>query len=59
MAVEGQRDPKNAALISSVRTLMNSKVGMISIGGSASSELYRGFSLQVAAQRLLKGFIYS
>ncbi|RWW45465.1 hypothetical protein BHE74_00048691 [Ensete ventricosum] len=32
MAVEGQRDTKNVALIPSVRTLMDSKPGMISIG---------------------------
>ncbi|RRT41455.1 hypothetical protein B296_00047703 [Ensete ventricosum] len=31
MAVEGQRDTKNDALIPSVRTLMDSKLGMISI----------------------------
>ncbi|RWW42946.1 hypothetical protein BHE74_00051454 [Ensete ventricosum] len=32
MAVEGQQDDKNATLISSVRTLMDSKFGVISIG---------------------------
>ncbi|RZR74749.1 hypothetical protein BHM03_00042427 [Ensete ventricosum] len=32
MAVEGQRDPKNAALISSVRILSDYKLGVISIG---------------------------
>ncbi|RWW69364.1 hypothetical protein BHE74_00023032 [Ensete ventricosum] len=46
MAMEGQRDAKNAALIPSVRTLADSK---LSIGdlyrGSASLELYRGSSL--------------
>ncbi|RRT69544.1 hypothetical protein B296_00001733 [Ensete ventricosum] len=31
MVVEGQRDTKNAALILSVRTLMDSKFGLISI----------------------------
>ncbi|RWW46470.1 hypothetical protein BHE74_00047601 [Ensete ventricosum] len=31
MAVEGQRDTKNVALILSVITLMDSKLGMISI----------------------------
>ncbi|RWW48309.1 hypothetical protein BHE74_00045610 [Ensete ventricosum] len=31
MAVEGQRDAKNTALIPSVRTLMDSKLGVISI----------------------------
>ncbi|RRT55837.1 hypothetical protein B296_00001945 [Ensete ventricosum] len=32
MAMEGQRDTKNTALIPSVRTLMDSKLGVISIG---------------------------
>ncbi|RWV80191.1 hypothetical protein GW17_00058575 [Ensete ventricosum] len=32
MAVEGQPDAKNLALIPSVRTLMDSKLGVISIG---------------------------
>ncbi|RRT32910.1 hypothetical protein BHE74_00018692 [Ensete ventricosum] len=32
MAVEGQRDAKNNALIPSVRTLTDSKLGVISIG---------------------------
>ncbi|RWW05303.1 hypothetical protein BHE74_00027511 [Ensete ventricosum] len=32
MTVEGQRDAKNAALIPSVRTLTDSKLGVISIG---------------------------
>ncbi|RZS18446.1 hypothetical protein BHM03_00050713 [Ensete ventricosum] len=32
MAMEGQRDTKNTALIPSVRTLANSKLGVISIG---------------------------
>ncbi|RWW55238.1 hypothetical protein BHE74_00038133 [Ensete ventricosum] len=32
MAVEGQRDVKNATLIPSVRTLSDSKLGVISIG---------------------------
>ncbi|RRT41834.1 hypothetical protein B296_00011588 [Ensete ventricosum] len=32
MAVEGQRDTRNVALIPSVRTLMDSKLGVISIG---------------------------
>ncbi|RRT74371.1 hypothetical protein B296_00004932 [Ensete ventricosum] len=32
MAVAGQRDTKNAALIPSVRTLVDSKLGVISIG---------------------------
>ncbi|RRT65815.1 hypothetical protein B296_00000101 [Ensete ventricosum] len=32
MAVEGQRDAKNVALIPSVRTFVYSKLGVISIG---------------------------
>ena len=52
MAVEGQRDTKNAALIPGVRTLADSKLGVDLFRGSASLELYRGSSLQVAAQRL-------
>ncbi|RRT47754.1 hypothetical protein BHE74_00052617 [Ensete ventricosum] len=32
MAMEGQRDTKNVALIPSVRTLIDSKLGVISIG---------------------------
>ncbi|RWW03534.1 hypothetical protein GW17_00033306 [Ensete ventricosum] len=32
MVVEGQQDAKNAALIPSVRTLVDSKLGVISIG---------------------------
>ncbi|RRT77108.1 hypothetical protein B296_00003594 [Ensete ventricosum] len=32
MAVEGQQDIKNATMIPSVRTLMDSKIGVISIG---------------------------
>ncbi|RWW78409.1 hypothetical protein BHE74_00013371 [Ensete ventricosum] len=32
MAMEGQRDTKNTALIPSVRTLTDSKLGIISIG---------------------------
>ncbi|RWW05823.1 hypothetical protein BHE74_00017488 [Ensete ventricosum] len=32
MAVEGQRDTKNAALIPSVRIFTDSKLGVISIG---------------------------
>ena len=58
MAVEGQRDAKNAALIPGVRTLADSKRGVDLFRGSASLELYRGSSLQVAAQRLQKRFIY-
>ncbi|THU55821.1 hypothetical protein C4D60_Mb11t10660 [Musa balbisiana] len=36
MAVEGQRDAKNAALIPSVRTLSDSKLGVDLFRGSAS-----------------------
>ncbi|RWV92250.1 hypothetical protein BHE74_00045084 [Ensete ventricosum] len=32
MAVEGQRDAKNIALIPTIRILADSKLGMISIG---------------------------
>ncbi|RWV96652.1 hypothetical protein GW17_00040620 [Ensete ventricosum] len=45
MAVEGQRDAKNAALIPSVRTLSDSKLGGDLYRGSASLKLYRGSSL--------------
>ncbi len=41
-----------------VRTLVDSKLGVDLFRGSASLELYRGSSLQVAAQRLQKRFIY-
>ena len=58
MAVEGQRDAKNAALIPGVRTLVDSKLWVDLFRGSASLVLYRGSSLQVAAQRLQKRFIY-
>ena len=59
MAVEGQRDAKNAALIPGVRTLADSKLGVDLFRGSTSLELYRGSFLHIAAQRLLKRFIYS
>ena len=52
MAVEGQRDAKNAALIPGVRILVDSKLGVDLFRGSVSLELYRGSSLQFAAQRL-------
>ena len=58
MAVEGQRDAKNAVLILGDRTLVDSKLGVDLFRGSASLELYRGSSLQIAAQRLQKRFIY-
>ncbi|RZS28544.1 hypothetical protein BHM03_00062143 [Ensete ventricosum] len=46
MAVEGQQDTKNATLIPRVRTLVDSKLGMISTGDrSVSLELYMGSSL--------------
>ena len=54
MAVEGQRDAKNAALIPSVRTLADSKLGVDLFRGSTSLELYRGSFLQIAAQRAEK-----
>ena len=40
------------------RTLADSKLGVDLFRGSASLELYRSSSLQVAAQRLQKRFIY-
>ena len=52
MVVEGQQDAKNAALTPGVRTLADSKLGVDLFRGLASMELYRGSSLQVAAQRL-------
>ena len=52
MAIEGQRDAKNVALMLGVRTLADSKLGVDLFRGSTSLELYRGSSLQVAAQRL-------
>ncbi|RRT54510.1 hypothetical protein B296_00002081 [Ensete ventricosum] len=46
MAMKGQRDTKNTAIIPSDRTLTDSKFGVISIGDrSTSLELYRGSSL--------------
>ena len=58
MAVEEQRDAKNVAMIPGDRTLVDSKLGVDLFRGSASLELYRGSSLQVAAQRLQKRLIY-
>ncbi|RRT63017.1 hypothetical protein B296_00027726 [Ensete ventricosum] len=43
---------KNAVLIPSVRTLIDSKLGGDHYRGSASLKLYRGFLLQIDAQRL-------
>ncbi|RRT32362.1 hypothetical protein B296_00045124 [Ensete ventricosum] len=57
MAVEGQRDAKNAAVIPSVRTLANTKLGGEHYRGSAS-ELYRSSLLKIAAQRLQKILFY-
>ncbi|RWW86408.1 hypothetical protein BHE74_00004817 [Ensete ventricosum] len=57
MAVEGQRDAKNAALILSARTLVDSKLEGDHYRGSASLELYRG-SLQITSQRLQKILFY-
>ncbi|RZR82956.1 hypothetical protein BHM03_00009495 [Ensete ventricosum] len=45
MAMEGQQDAKNAALIPVVRTLTDSKLGGDLYRGSAFIELYRGSSL--------------
>ncbi|RRT35664.1 hypothetical protein B296_00048906 [Ensete ventricosum] len=58
MAVKGQRDTKNAAMIPSVRTLMDSKLKGDHYRGLASLELYRGSLLQITAQRLQKIFFY-
>ncbi|RZS23201.1 hypothetical protein BHM03_00056106 [Ensete ventricosum] len=58
MAVEGQQDAKNAALILSVRTLTDFKLGGDHYRGSASLELYKGSLLQIAAQRLQKILFY-
>ncbi|RWW49544.1 hypothetical protein BHE74_00044275 [Ensete ventricosum] len=58
MAMEGQRDTKNVALIPSVRTLVDSKLGGDHYRGSASLELYRGSLLQIATQRLQKVIFY-
>ncbi|RZS18944.1 hypothetical protein BHM03_00051270 [Ensete ventricosum] len=52
MVVEGQRDAKNAALIQSVRTIVDSKLGGDHYKGSASLKLYRGSLVQITAQRL-------
>ncbi|RWW37750.1 hypothetical protein BHE74_00057094 [Ensete ventricosum] len=58
MAIEGQRDVKNAALIPSIRTLADSKLGGDHYRGSASLQLYRDSLLQIAAQRLQKILFY-
>ncbi|RRT40122.1 hypothetical protein B296_00043839 [Ensete ventricosum] len=41
MAVDGQHDAKNTALIPSVRTLADSKLGVISIGDQPSWNFIR------------------
>ena len=52
MTVEGQRDAKNAALIPSVRTLADSKLGVDLFRGSASWN-----SIGVPSSKLLhKGY---
>ncbi|RWW28637.1 hypothetical protein GW17_00006879 [Ensete ventricosum] len=45
MDVEGQQGAKNTALIPNVRTSQDSKLGLTSVGGRPSLELYRGSSL--------------
>ncbi|RRT55719.1 hypothetical protein B296_00008561 [Ensete ventricosum] len=58
MAVEGQRDAKNATLIPSIRTLADSKLRDDHYRGSTSLQLYRDSLLQIAAQRLQKILFY-
>ncbi|RWW56310.1 hypothetical protein BHE74_00036979 [Ensete ventricosum] len=58
MAMEGQRDAMNVALIPSVRTLVDSKLGDDHYRRSAFLELYRGSLLQIIAQRLQKILFY-
>ncbi|RRT58049.1 hypothetical protein B296_00046186, partial [Ensete ventricosum] len=43
--VEEQRGAKNAALIPSVRTPRDSKLGLTSVGDQTSLKFYRGSSL--------------
>ncbi|RRT47235.1 hypothetical protein B296_00001922 [Ensete ventricosum] len=54
MAVKAQRDTKNAIMIPSVITLVDSKLGGDYYRGSTSLELYRDSLLQISAQRLQK-----
>ncbi|RRT53563.1 hypothetical protein B296_00037570 [Ensete ventricosum] len=54
MTVEGLQDAKNVALIPSVRTLVDSKLGGDHYRGLVSLGLCRGSLLQLAAQRLHK-----
>ncbi|RWV96298.1 hypothetical protein GW17_00041003 [Ensete ventricosum] len=56
--MEGQRDAMNVALIPSVRTLVDSKLGDDHYRRSAFLELYRGSLLQIIAQRLQKILFY-
>ncbi|RRT37705.1 hypothetical protein B296_00002701 [Ensete ventricosum] len=58
MAMEGQQDANNAALIPSVRTLVDSKLGGDYYRGLAFLELYWDSLLQITAQRLQKLFFY-
>ncbi|RWW60112.1 hypothetical protein BHE74_00032909 [Ensete ventricosum] len=58
MAVEGQRDAKNAALIPCIRILADSELKGDHYRGLASLELYRGSLLQIVAQRLQKILFY-
>ncbi|RWW41465.1 hypothetical protein BHE74_00053052 [Ensete ventricosum] len=54
VVVEGQRGTKNAALILSIRTLQDSKLGLTSVGDRPSLELYREFSLLDSLPQWLK-----
>ncbi|RWW00732.1 hypothetical protein GW17_00036281 [Ensete ventricosum] len=48
MAMEGQRDTKNVAIIPSARTLADSNLEGDHYRGLASLKLYRGLLLQIA-----------
>ncbi|RRT73738.1 hypothetical protein BHM03_00049071 [Ensete ventricosum] len=54
VAVEGRRGTKNTALIPSVRTLQDFKLGLTSVGGWPSLKLYRGSSLLGSRPQWLK-----
>ncbi|RWW70716.1 hypothetical protein BHE74_00021590 [Ensete ventricosum] len=56
--MEGQQYAKNVALLPSIRTLADFKLGGGHYRGSTSLELYRGSLLQIAAQRLQKILFY-
>ncbi|RZR80799.1 hypothetical protein BHM03_00006888 [Ensete ventricosum] len=58
MAVEGQQDTKNTAVILSVRTLVDSTLGGDHYRGSTSLELYKGSLFQLTAQSLQKILFY-